>query len=189
MERKSQMMLRERNTLRLEKYDYCQNGIYFITLVAFKRGPIFASLSQNKIELTEYGNILKEEWLATAKLRKNVEIKEFVIMPDHFHALLFIQQEPVGAWRAMPVQRQFGNLQKNSLSSIMGGFKSAVSKRLHEIGFNGPVWQRNYYEHIIRNDHQLLIAQEYILNNPKALLLDVTGTARHAPTIEMPNWT
>lgn len=182
------MMLQKRKPLRLAKYDYSQSGIYFITLVAFKRGSIFSSISQGKIKLTEYGNILKEEWLTTANLRKNVEIRGFVIMPNHFHALLSIHPELVGAWRAMPEQRQFGKLQKNSLSSIVGGFKAAVSKRLHQVGFNGPVWQRNYYEHIIRDDRQLLIAQEYILNNPKALSLEVEGMARHAPTIEIPSW-
>jgi REP element-mobilizing transposase RayT len=94
--------MRSTQSNRLPDYDYSQPGAYFVTLVSRNRLPLFGELAGEEIHLSEVGNIVREEWLRTAELRPEISLDESVIMPNHFHAILFInegfpKQEPVGA--------------------------------------------------------------------------------------------
>lgn len=172
--------LPQRRSIRLKGYDYSQVGAYFITICAHNRQKLFGEIENGEMRLNEFGEIVQEEWLKTPAMRHNIETDEFIIMPNHFHGILIINPDngaTVGARCIVPLQRnsthvplveRFGKPTSNSIPSIIRGIKSAITKRVNVIrntpGF--PVFQRNYYEHVIRNDGDLNRIREYIINNP-----------------------
>jgi len=204
-----------RKSIRLKEYDYSQEGAYFVTICAWKWECFFGDVINGEMELNKYGRIIEGEWLQTGNLRSNVEIDEYVVMPNHFHGILIINENnhsDVGARRCLAqnvhAEQHQGNgnnysdvvarrclapynandnnhnrvtkrnratqrvapttLQSNSLGSIVGQFKSIVTKQINKSrntpGF--PVWQRNYYDHIVRNENELNRIREYIIYNP-----------------------
>jgi REP element-mobilizing transposase RayT len=168
-----------RRSIRLKGYDYRQVGGYFITLVTQDRACLFGEVVDGEMRMNEYGQIAWEEWFRSAEIRREIRLypDEFVVMPNHIHCMDCgtpcrgdgpVAPTPgahdcVRAHRRAPLQRP-----PRSLSSFVAGFKSAVTKRINEHrGTPGaPVWQRNYYEHIIRNEDDLEAIRHYILTNP-----------------------
>jgi len=151
-----------RRSIRLKNYDY-NDGFYFVTICCANRANIFGKIKNGIMIPNEYGKIAKNEWLKTTDIRNNVKLHEFIAMPNHIHGILEIRED-----KHVPAShRQFQNQGKNTLSSIIGSYKSAVSKKIHEIGFIGSIWQRNYYERIIRDEHSYQSISKYIINNPK----------------------
>lgn len=89
-----------RRSIRLKGYDYSQAGAYFVTLVTWQRECLFGEIGQGKMALNEIGEIVREEWERTAAVRQNVELGEYVIMPNHVHGILvFVDDGDVGATR------------------------------------------------------------------------------------------
>ncbi len=129
------------------------------------------------------GKIVQTERLKTPKIRLNVDLDEFVVMPNHLHGILVMEYSTTkdnqdggrGVMHYAPTTRE-SNLKSPSqtIGSIVRGFKSAVTKQINEIrkAPGKPVWQRNYYEHIIRNDKELFNIRKYIINNPLKWELD-----------------
>ena len=168
-------------SLRLPEYDYSQNGAYFVTLVTYQRQHLFGKVIQEEMKLSKIGGIVYTTWLEVPLHFCDVKIDIFVIMPNHIHGIIFIDHvlpPYVAATHASQLHRdQFMESMKKprprgpapgSLSAIIGSFKSAVSKRIHHVsGFETiKVWQRNYYEHIIRDERALHRIVEYIEANP-----------------------
>jgi REP element-mobilizing transposase RayT len=118
------------------------------------------------MRLNEYGMAVREEWLKTAELRENVEVDASMIMPNHLHGIVVITNGK-GTARRAPTER-FGKPVADSIPTIMRAFKSASTKNINEIRNTPgtPVWQRNYYEHVIRDDEELKAIRQYILSNP-----------------------
>lgn len=186
-----------RRSIRLTDYDYTQDGAYFVTLCVRKRESLFGAIAGEEMVMNEYGKIVEDEWLKTARIRAEVELDEFVVMPNHFHAVLFIagntaqmigekssNADNVGARRAVPLQpecerRQFGRPVARSLPTIVGAFKSAATKRINEARNtpNALVWQRNYYESVIRNESALNDIRMYIQTNPACWAQDAENPA------------
>lgn len=169
---------RGRRTIRLQDYDYAAEGLYFITICSNDRMWLFGDLTVAGIELTEFGTVLQNEWRKTAILRPNVELDEFVVMPDHFHAIIFIrdrrgvlQHAPARAAQVSEMPSVKTRLQSPSqtVGAIVRGFKGTTTKQINEMRRTPglPVWQRNYYEHIIRNDEDLNEKRRYICSNPE----------------------
>lgn len=200
---------RNRRSIRLPGYDYTQPGAYFITLATFARAHLFGEVLGGKLIPTPLAKIVNREWFKTAQLRPYVTLyeDEFVIMPNHVHGIIHIDN-PFGVQdvRAHDVRAQrccapstyapstyahttytpttyastdSDDRQKSStkygstvvpasLGAIVRAFKSAVTyAAAHEnLNLGGPIWQRNYYEHIIRDDADLARIQEYIAANP-----------------------
>jgi len=174
-----------RRSIRLQGYDYRQAGGYFITLVTQDRACLFGEVVDGEVRMNEYGQIAWEEWFRSAEIRREIRLypDEFVVMPNHIHGVIWIVEtcggatgaspQPhaptiVRAHRRAPLHRAPLQRPPRSLSSFVAGFKSAVTKRINEHrGTPGaPVWQRNYYEHIIRNEDDLEAIRHYILTNP-----------------------
>jgi REP element-mobilizing transposase RayT len=119
--------------------------------------------------LNEFGKIAWEEWDNNAKIRKNLVQDEYVVMPNHVHGILFILDEnDIGATRRVAPTERLSGLASGSIGAIIGQFKSIVTKRVNSIrGTPGlDIWQRNYHEHVIRDEDELLEIREYIANNP-----------------------
>ena len=161
-----------RRSVRLKGYDYSQEGAYFITICTYDKALIFGDIVDGEVVLNRRSIIAKNCWGEIPQHFKNVQLDEFVVMPNHVHGIILI----VGATHASPLRtqtEQTDSQQPNgpkpkSIGAIVGSYKSAVSKRIHEIN-NTPgttTWQRNYFEHVIRNEKSLYQIRQYIINNP-----------------------
>ena len=171
-----------RRSIRLKEYNYAGDGLYFVTICVEGMKCVFGEVKNDEIVLSKIGEVIKEEWLRTPSIRPYVQLGEFMVMPNHFHGIIQLYhngamstnsrgvlRESRGAvFRAQKgVQQHAPTLQPHSLGLIINGFKATVTNKVrYDIGFKSFAWQRNYYEHIIRNekDHQNSIA--YITGNP-----------------------
>ena len=164
----------QRRSIRLKDYDYSQAGAYFVTLCIRNKECILGKVVDGEMMLNAYGRLVEEEWIKTADMRRNVGLDVFVVMPNHFHGILAIVDKCRGTVHRAPTQEQFAKPTSGSLPTIVRYFKSAVTRRINEL--RGipykPVWQRNYYEHVIRNENDLNEIREYIVNNPLKWDLD-----------------
>ncbi len=175
-----------RRSIRLKGYDYAQEGAYYVTIVTWRRDFLFGEVVNKEMRLNKVGKIVEWEWLELSKRLPYVELGEYVVMPNHFHGILFIH-ETVGATRqgqamslsgAEPLQTITSDgidgsplprgPKPASLGAIIAQFKSRVTKRIWKFPeFKGtPIWQRNYYEHIIRDETDLQNKTDYIEANP-----------------------
>lgn len=170
-----------RRSIRLKGYDYSSAGAYFITLCTFQRQCLFGQIIDGTMQLNEFGKIVAAEWLQSSTIRQEIDFDRWVIMPNHLHGIVLIDpihpmgsHGRVGANGRLPLrctdhsQRVVPPMKPRSLSSFIAGFKSATTKRIN-IARNlprTPVWQRNYYDHIIRSEKSLRYIQQYIQNNP-----------------------
>lgn len=164
-----------RRSIRLKGYDYASGGAYFVTICTFRRHCLFGQIVDGEMQLNEIDHIVAEEWLQSRMMRKEIDFGQWVIVPNHLHGIVWIEPtDPVGANGRLPLQRM-GQPQRGvppmkprSLSSFIAGFKSATTKRINTARNSPgtPVWQRNYYDHIIRSEKSLQHIQQYIQNNP-----------------------
>ncbi|MCL4500810.1 MAG: transposase [Deltaproteobacteria bacterium] len=163
-----------RRSIRLSGFDYSQSNAYFVTICAIERRCLFGSIHHGEVRLSGAGQIVIEEWLKTAQIRPSVKLDEFVVMPNHFHGVIIIEMENEGTTRRAPIIQGFGRPVAKSLPAIIGAFKFAAARRINAV--NGtpcaPVWQRNFYEHVIRDETSLNKIREYIINNPLSWELD-----------------
>lgn len=154
---------RNRRSIRLPDYDYSQDGGYFITICTHDRECFFGDIVRGEMVLNDAGNMAKEYWLEIPKHYPNVVLGEFVVMPNHVHGILTIKTQSV----PIPVrQNKFQKIIPGSIGSIVRGYKIGVTKWFRKNTEIHTVWQRNYYEHIIRDETSLNRIQEYIIHNP-----------------------
>ncbi|MEN9980037.1 MAG: transposase [candidate division WOR-3 bacterium] len=155
----------------MDGYDYSQPGGYFITLCTKNRECLLGSVKDGEVRLNKHGEIVQSEWLRASKGFHGVIVDQFIIMPNHLHAIILISNN-VGAIHELPLQVAGVNTQtarrRMLLPMIIGRFKMQSAKYINQTRNTAdkPVWQRNYYEHIIRNDDELNKIREYIINNP-----------------------
>ena len=140
-------------------------------MVVFQRKCLFGNIEHEEMKLSPFGEIAQVEWFKSEGLRTNVKLweDEFVVMPNHIHGIVWIDNnEDVGAQRRRAPTEQFGKPIAGSLPTIIRAYKSAVTYAINEMrGTRGaPVWQRNYYEHVIRNPNDLEQIYKYIQFNP-----------------------
>jgi REP element-mobilizing transposase RayT len=181
--------IHHRHSIRLKEYDYSQAGLYFITICTQNRECLFGKIIDGKIQLSPLGIIADVLWHEIKNHVNNVDLGEFTVIPNHIHGIIMLGCEGngddevgigivVGARHALPlhtersahteqqIQSRFQNQGKNTLSSILGSYKSAMSKHAHRLGF-AFAWQRNYYEHIIRDKQSYQNISCYIIHNPE----------------------
>lgn len=153
-----------RRSIRLSVYDYAQAGAYFVTIVTQGRARLFGEVRDGRVRLNDVGKIAEQEWLRSADVRREVDLDTFVIMRNHIHGVVVIRD--VGAHGRAPLPTR--QRQPRSLGSFIAGFKSAATKRInaHRGAPGERLWQRNYYEHVVRGDRELDAIREYIVGNP-----------------------
>jgi len=188
--------IHHRRSIRLKDYDYSQSGIYFVTICCDQWICRFGKIENGEMILNKYGQIAYNEWMKTPDKRSNVQLDVFVIMPNHIHGIIVItddysrgvlhtphnicsrgvlhtphnicsrgvlqtpQNEPNRS-NSVGVCNTPLRSSSNTVGAIVRGYKSAVTK---QIGF--AIWQRNYYEHIIRNEQSYRHISDYVMNNP-----------------------
>ena len=163
-----------RRSLRLRHYDYAQVGAYFVTVCAYDRRCLFGDVVDGAMRLNDVGRIIADEWHKSARIRAEIELDTRVIMPNHFHGIAVITHRrgdrPVAPTGPPP----------RSIGALMAGFKSASTKRINAArGTPGArVWQRNYYDHVIRNEADLHRIRQYIADNPARWAEDPENPAR-----------
>lgn len=169
-----------RRSIRLPGYDYTSEGWYFITICVQDKECVFGEIVENNMILNIIGKIIDYHWRKLPKHFKNIELDPYQIMPNHFHGIIHIT---VGAKHsntandkinkttnknASPLQMPHGT-NSGSLGAIIQNFKSVTTRKINKIEKTNHIhfkWQRNYYEHIIRNEKDLNRIRTYILENP-----------------------
>ena len=168
-----------RRSIRLKPYDYGQAGAYFITICAYERTCLFGNVTDGILIHNSFGNAVVNAWNDLPN-HHPIEIGASVVMPNHFHGIIHVGAQPAvpkptsthsmtRAQQAAPLQRNFGDMPASAIPTIVRSFKSAVTKRINQLRDNqgAPVWQRNYYEHVIRNENEYKQIAEYIVDNPR----------------------
>ena len=198
-------MLHNRKSIRLKGYNYSQEGIYFITLCCQDKQHFFGEIQNGNMMLNELGEIIKEEWEKTPLIRTNISLGAYIIMPDHFHAILHIDQQITKKEDYIPNQFKSPS---QTIGAIIRGFKGATTIRIKKLNSNSTgesqfaptpttqfqptkptqftstnknhkpgesqfaptptkIWQRNYFEKIVRNQRAYDNITQYIIDNPK----------------------
>ncbi|MEB3359488.1 MAG: transposase [Synechococcales bacterium] len=176
--------LHRRRSIRLKHHDYTAPGAYFITICTHQRQCLFGDIINGEMRLNEFGQIAADCWQEIPHHFHPVRLDNFVIMPNHVHGILVITDTPRrGMALPCPYPRQFGKPIAQSISTIVGSFKSAVTKRINMLRDTPgtPVWQRNYYDRIIRDDLSMQHIRRYIQNNPHAWRIDQLHPANRSP--------
>ena len=190
--------IHHRRSIRLRGYDYAVAGAYFVTICTVERQCLFGEIAGAGISLNGFGTAVSESWRAITIHFPNVQLDEYVIMPNHFHAILHVIKSAgadvhvgahVGAKQGSSASPGFGNNNdadkgeagesfasplrphgtvSGSAGAVIQNFKSVSTRRINKISNNAgrQIWQRNYYEHVIRNEHDLENIRCYIADNP-----------------------
>lgn len=193
---------RNRRSIRLRGYDYTRAGAYYVTVCTIERQCLFGDVVNGVMRMNRTGEIVAECWHKIPAHFHLVELDQFVIMPNHMHGIIWINDDcptvgathaspglglpgcgspgfAVGARHALPRATHASPVQKpgpqrRSIGAIVGSFKSTASKRINQWR-NTPgvaVWHRNYYERIIRDDRELTAIRQYIADNPARWAID-----------------
>jgi len=182
--------IHHRKSMRLKNYDYASNGYYFATICVKGKIEYFGKIDNGKIELSEIGKIANQCWLEIPKHFPNVKLDEHIIMPNHIHGILIIDNNTAGnknfcsesgdnyCFKIVAGNKNFCSLRgwygakSRSLSSIIRGFKIGVTKWRRNNSHNEFQWQKSFYDHIIRDEKSLDKIREYIASNPAKWELD-----------------
>jgi len=186
MANRSDPDIHHRCSLRLKGYDYSQAGAYFITICTQNRECLFGHVLDGEMVSNDAGRMVAEEWMKSADIRNEIELDAFVVMPNHVHGIVSIRRgdrpvaptpEPIPASGPKP----------KSIGSFVAGFKSTVTKQVNELrGTPGAkLWQRNYYEHVIRDEDDLNRIRQYILDNPARWAKDENNPDRFGRLVDV----
>ncbi len=176
-----------RRSIRLKHYDYTQPGAYFVTICAHERTHLFGEVVDGRMLLNALGETARQCWLAIPDHFPHTQLDEYVIMPNHVHGIIWIVDDMgnnavpknvrwknVGAknFSPLPSNNEYPHGTSRTLGSIIRGFKTGVTKWARQNTDVYTVWQRNYYEHIIRTERALNAIRRYIAENPRRWHLD-----------------
>ncbi len=175
-----------RRSIRLPAYDYAQEGYYFVTICSHHRKAYFGNIDRRGVmKLSSIGQIVKNDWLQIPTYFQNIRLDKYVIMPNHLHGIILIKgyfrrglihqtpDIPYGKIDGRDESRPYSilknpmKIKRATLGQIIRHFKGRAAYDIHQNGFPSFQWQRNYYEHIIRNEESIEKIREYILQNPE----------------------
>ena len=156
--------IHHRRSIRLKGYDYSQAGMYFVTICVQNHECLFGEITDGAMQLNEYGHAVNNEWQYLTTKYPHITLHEYVIMPNHFHGIVEIGAM-AGAGSARPDNTGAGKPRPcvPTLGNIVGYFKYQTTKK---IDLPIKLWQRDYWENIIRNEQSYKNIVNYIINNP-----------------------
>ena len=168
-----------RRSIRLKNYDYTQVGAYFVTICTSNRECLFGEIVDGEMRLNEWGEVVAQTWRWLTQQYWYVELDEWVVMPNHLHGIITIGDKVEtcrGGSRTAPTT---DTIKRKSLGRLIGAFKTVSTKRINKIRRdpNASIWQRNYYEHIIRSETGLNTIRRYIRYNASMWLHDEDNLA------------
>lgn len=162
-----------KNSNRLPGYDYSLPGAYSVTICTCNRQHLFGKIDQGRMVLNDAGLFWQQCWQEIPQHFPGVALDEFVVMPNHVHGLIIIDNVAVGVQHVEPLRndgsQRLANFQyviPGSLGAIVRGFKSAVTRWFHTNTQIKTVWQRNFHDHVVRDDPELNRIRTYICQNP-----------------------
>lgn len=160
-----------RRSLRLGGYDYAHAGAYFVTVCTEGKVCLFGEIVRDEMEWSHMGRIVHETWVALPEHYVDVRLDAFVVMPNHVHGVIVLTESSVGAGLR---PARVPNTVRQPLSEVVRAFKGFSARRINELrGTPGkPVWQRGYYEHVIRDEDEWRRVREYIANNARRWEMD-----------------
>lgn len=172
-------MKKDRKSIRMKQYDYSTPEYYFITICSLNRDRIFGEIKNEEFITSNIGMIVKKNWFEIPEHFNNVRLDEFILMPNHLHGILELKEvlssnvgvqyiEPNKSEEIFMQYNQVNEYQKmipKSLGSIIRAFKASVTKEVRRNNFGIDIWQKNFYEHVIRNEKLLDNIREYIKEN------------------------
>ena len=160
--------IHNRRSIRLKGYDYSQAGLYFLTICTQNKECLFGDINHGEMLLNDAGIMIENEWLELQNRYQNIDLHEYIVMPNHVHGIIQI----VGANRGQPQRGQPQGIAP-TIGDMIGAFKSVVTneyirnvKQNNWQRFNDKLWQRNYYEHVICDEKSYLQIAEYVQTNP-----------------------
>jgi putative transposase len=180
--------IHHRRSIRLSGYDYTKAGAYFVTICAQNRECLFGEITAGQTQLNEYGCIVAETWEWLSTQYDYVDLDAWIVMPNHLHGIIIVTDDHgAGGSRTAPTAgasddhgaggsrtAPTGHVKRKPLGRLIGAFKTVSTKRVNALRdmADVPIWQRDFYEHIIRNEASLRRIREYIVNNPLRWKLD-----------------
>jgi len=184
-----------RRSIRLQGYDYARAGMYYVTIVVQGREPptgtmcLFGEIVDGEMMLNEYGQIAAETWQWLEEQYPYVELGAWVVMPNHAHGIIILHEDGRGGSRTapttgepplQPAEPPLQPAKPKPLGGLIGAFKTVSTKKINILRNTegAVVWQRNYYEHIIRNDDDYNRIHIYIENNPAAWMDDAENPGK-----------
>jgi REP-associated tyrosine transposase len=185
--------VRRRRSLRLRDYDYSQPGIYFVTVCTVGRALLFGNVVEGNVRLNDAGHATGKVWAELPRYYFGLEVDAFVLMPNHIHGIIVLHgtgnRPPLaGGLPASPRPLEGAGTAplRVTLGQAVARFKYESTKRLNAVrGTPGArVWQRNYYEHIIRHGESLQLVRRYILENPTRWQMDSENPDAICPEAE-----
>jgi len=176
-----------RRSIRLLDYDYSEEGAYFVTICTQNRECLFGKIKNGQVGLSPIGKITRDCWLEVPKHFNNAQLENFVVRPNHLHGIVVLEKrveyikplqdqkknrivgvqyiEPIADKETVPYKYQ--HVTPKSIGSIIRSFKATVTQTCRENSLDGLIWQRNYYEHVIRSEEKLNKIRAYIRANPE----------------------
>jgi len=179
-----------RRSIRLQGFDYSQAGAYFVTICTQERACLFGEVLDGDMRLNDAGGVVEQCWLAIPIHFPDVVLDAVVVMPNHVHGIVITIDRAVGAKKFSPLRGENAEVRtpnrspSKTIGSIVRGFKIGVTKWFRESRGKEKVWQRNYYEHIIRNEEALSRIRQYIENNPMQWAYDRENPAATSVELE-----
>ncbi|MBL1351727.1 MAG: transposase [Zetaproteobacteria bacterium] len=153
--------LRQRKSIRLKDYDYSQAGLYFMTICTQNRLHLFGEIVNDNMVFNDAGNMIEKLWREIPNHFKNTRLHEYIIMPNHIHGIIEISStcktigNIVGAFKSLTTNEYIKMVKQNILPS-----------------FDKRIWQHNYWEHIIRDEHEHTHIAQYMMDNPQTWAMD-----------------
>lgn len=169
-----------RRSIRLKEFDYSQPGLYFVTIVTHQRRCLFGEVVDGKVQLNSAGNIVSEMWHGLSDRFPNVSVDLFVVMPNHIHVVVNVGAQFIAPGDA-PASQEGAMNRASTLGQIIRSVKAASTHRIRQRSDLEFVWQRNYYEHVIRDEKSLTRIRQYILDNPMRWEFDPENPAATSP--------
>lgn len=152
---------------RLKGYDYSQNGMYFVTICTKDHKEFFGEVIGGEMKLNVIGNIVEKEWLQTPIIRPYIFLDKWVIMPNHFHGIIEINNSVETPRWGVLKPNETPHRGVSTLGSIINQIKSVCTKKIQKAGYSDFAWQSRFYDHIIRDEESLNKIREYIRINPQ----------------------